>query len=99
MLDAVPDESTVVQLLERLNFQQYKEIFDQEKITLDVLAEMGHTELKDIGITAYGHRHKLIKAAERLVLAAADGAVDPIEDMSLNTIVPFSRWSADEKVW
>jgi hypothetical protein len=31
------------------------------QITLDILAEMRHEELKEIGIAAYGHRHKLIK--------------------------------------
>lgn len=29
--------------------------------------EMGHHELKDIGIIAYGHRHKIIKGVERLI--------------------------------
>lgn len=37
------------------------------EITLDVLVEMGHKELKEIGINAYGHRHKLIKGVERLI--------------------------------
>lgn len=37
------------------------------QITLDVLADMGHEELKEIGINAYGHRHKLIKGIERLL--------------------------------
>lgn len=43
----------------------YKRSFLQ--ITLDVLADMGHEELKEIGINAYGHRHKLIKGVERLL--------------------------------
>lgn len=29
--------------------------------------EMGHKELKEIGINAYGHRHKIIKGVERLI--------------------------------
>ncbi|XP_012505275.1 PREDICTED: tankyrase-1 [Propithecus coquereli] len=40
---------------------------DLATITLDVLADMGHEELKEIGINAYGHRHKLIKGVERLL--------------------------------
>lgn len=28
---------------------------------------MGHRELKEIGINAYGHRHKIIKGVERLI--------------------------------
>lgn len=34
---------------------------------MDILAEMGHEDLKQIGISAYGFRHKLIKGMERLV--------------------------------
>jgi len=48
--------------LEHLN-----EIFEREQITLDILAEMEHEDLKQIGITAYGYRHKLIKGMEKLV--------------------------------
>ena len=34
---------------------------------MDVLVEMGHEQLKEIGITAYGHRHKILKGVkERL---------------------------------
>nr|XP_002121662.3 tankyrase-1 [Ciona intestinalis] len=86
--NASTGEVAVLQLLDRLSLCQYHEMFDKEKITPDVLADMGHTELKDIGITAFGHRHKIIKAAERLALAAADGAVDPMSD--INSIA-FSR--------
>lgn len=42
-------------------------MFEREQITLDILAEMGHEDLKQIGITAYGFRHKLIKGMERLI--------------------------------
>ena len=34
---------------------------------MDILAEMGHEDLKQIGITAFGHRHKLIKGIEKLL--------------------------------
>ena len=37
------------------------------QISVDVLVEMGHRELKEIGINAYGHRHKIIKGVERIV--------------------------------
>uniref|UniRef100_A0A8C6L3X1 Poly [ADP-ribose] polymerase n=1 Tax=Nothobranchius furzeri TaxID=105023 RepID=A0A8C6L3X1_NOTFU len=45
----------------------------QSFITLDVLADMGHEELKEIGINAYGHRHKLIKGIERLLGGQSGG--------------------------
>ncbi|GFX91360.1 poly polymerase tankyrase-1 [Trichonephila clavipes] len=42
--------------------------FEKEQITLDILAEMGHEELKQIGVNAYGHRHKLLKGIEKLYM-------------------------------
>ncbi|XP_062988968.1 poly [ADP-ribose] polymerase tankyrase-2 [Elgaria multicarinata webbii] len=50
-----------------LGLEHLIDIFEREQITLDVLVEMGHKELKDIGINAYGHRHKIIKGVERLI--------------------------------
>uniref|UniRef100_A0A673HS80 NAD(+) ADP-ribosyltransferase n=1 Tax=Sinocyclocheilus rhinocerous TaxID=307959 RepID=A0A673HS80_9TELE len=52
---------------ESLGLEHLRDIFESEQITLDVLADMGHEELKEIGINAYGHRHKLIKGIERLL--------------------------------
>ena len=34
---------------------------------MDILSEMGHEDLKQIGISAFGHRHKLIKGIEKLL--------------------------------
>lgn len=43
------------------------DLFEREQITLDILAEMGHEDLKQIGVSAYGYRHKLIKGMEKLI--------------------------------
>ena len=58
---------SVTSLLASVNLEHLRDIFEREQITLDVLAEMGHDELKDIGINAYGHRHKILKAMEKLM--------------------------------
>ncbi|XP_078532364.1 poly [ADP-ribose] polymerase tankyrase-1 isoform X5 [Lissotriton helveticus] len=55
------------QFLKSLGLEHLRDIFETEQITLDVLADMGHEELKEIGVNAYGHRHKLIKGVERLL--------------------------------
>ncbi|XP_053367381.1 poly [ADP-ribose] polymerase tankyrase-2-like isoform X2 [Clarias gariepinus] len=60
-------ELTISQFLHKLGLEHLLGIFDREQITLDVLVEMGHKELKEIGITAYGHRHKIIKGVERFI--------------------------------
>ena len=58
---------SVSSFLASLGLENLREIFDQEQITMDVLVEMGHDELKDVGINAYGHRHKILKGVEKLL--------------------------------
>ena len=50
-----------------LSLEQLREIFEREQVSVDILSEMGHEDLKQIGITAFGHRHKLIKGLEKLM--------------------------------
>lgn len=57
--------------LTSLNLPHLVEVFEKEMISIDILAEMGHEELKQIGVQAYGHRHKLLKAVEKLLLHTA----------------------------
>ena len=73
----VTEQSSVVIGLENLSIAKFlddiglgclQDIFDKEQITMDILVEMGHDELKDIGISAYGHRHKILKRIERLTV-------------------------------
>ena len=40
---------------------------------MDVLVEMGHDELKEVGVNAYGHRHKILKGLEKLMSARGSG--------------------------
>lgn len=50
-----------------LGLDHLLDLFEREQITLDILAEMGHEDLKQIGVSAYGYRHKLIKGMEKLI--------------------------------
>jgi len=54
--------------LDSIGLSCLQDIFDKEQISMDILVEMGHDELKDIGISAYGHRHKILKRIERLTV-------------------------------
>uniref|UniRef100_A0A672NQ85 Poly [ADP-ribose] polymerase n=1 Tax=Sinocyclocheilus grahami TaxID=75366 RepID=A0A672NQ85_SINGR len=60
-------DMNISQFLKSLGLEHLRDIFEREQISLDVLADMGHEELKEIGINPYGHRHKLIKGTERLL--------------------------------
>uniref|UniRef100_A0A6M2E1R5 Poly [ADP-ribose] polymerase n=1 Tax=Xenopsylla cheopis TaxID=163159 RepID=A0A6M2E1R5_XENCH len=57
---------TISSFLNSLGLEHLLELFEREQITLDILAEMGHEDLKQIGIAAYGFRHKLIKGMSML---------------------------------
>ncbi|OQR76068.1 tankyrase-1-like [Tropilaelaps mercedesae] len=65
----------VLDLLDQLNLTSLEGVFVREHITIDVLAEMGHEELKQIGVHAYGHRHKIIKGVEKLLLPGDAGVL------------------------
>lgn len=44
-----------------MQLEQLIELFDREQITMEILAEMGHEDLKQVGVSAYGFRHKILK--------------------------------------
>ena len=50
------DSVCVATFLESIGLPQLLDIFEREQISMDILVEMGHDELKDVGINAYGHR-------------------------------------------
>ncbi|XP_037282479.2 tankyrase isoform X1 [Rhipicephalus microplus] len=60
-----------LQFLTNIGLGHLCELFEKEMITIDILAEMGHEELKQIGVSAYGHRHKLMKGIEKLLTGRA----------------------------
>ena len=70
---ATPVENLdIATFLDRIGLAELRDIFERELITLDILVEMGQEELKEVGINAYGHRHKILKGIEK-VLATTHG--------------------------
>lgn len=59
----------ITAFLGNLGLEHLVELFEKEHISLDILAEMSHEELKHIGVNAYGHRHRLLKGIEKLLLS------------------------------
>lgn len=53
-------------LIYSLGLEHLCELFEREQITFDILAEMSHEDLKQVGVSAYGYRHKIIKGIEKL---------------------------------
>lgn len=57
---------SIEEFLSNLNLSHLIRIFKKEEITFDILAEMGHEELKEIGVQAYGLRHKILKSVKNV---------------------------------
>lgn len=74
--DGIPDESittkpaatvsTVASLMNSLQLDHLTELFDRLYITLEILAGMGHDDLKQVGISTYGCRHTILKGVAQL---------------------------------
>lgn len=69
--------TSVAGFLQSLGLEHLLELFEREQITLDILAEMGHEDLKQVGVSAYGYRHKLIKGMDKLLTSAAGSIWQP----------------------
>lgn len=52
--------------LANLGLDHLRDIFEREEISLEILAEMSHDDLKGIGVAAYGHRHLLLKGIDKI---------------------------------
>lgn len=57
---------TLASFLSSLQLDHLIEMLEREQITLEILAEMGHEDLKQVGVTAYGYRHKILKGVATL---------------------------------
>ena len=62
--------ASMEELLNNLEFEIYKEVFAKEIIDLKMLLRLKASEfmemVRDIGISAWGHRHKIRKSVEEI---------------------------------
>ena len=77
---------SITSFLNGLGLDHLTEVFVREQISIDILAEMGHEELKQIGVNAYGHRHRLLKGIEKLLLSSHSSAQHSIP-LSSGTVI------------
>ena len=52
---------SVIDLLKKLNICHLADVLESLNIDIDVLSDMTHDDLKSIGISTFGDRHKIIK--------------------------------------
>ena len=62
------DAKAIEEFLDKLDpgLDIYKEVFNKNDITLEILKEMNRTDLKDIGITSFGHQHEILEGIKQI---------------------------------
>ncbi|XP_068626122.1 poly [ADP-ribose] polymerase tankyrase-2-like [Battus philenor] len=56
----------------RIGLEELCPVLEREQISVDILSEMSHEDLRAVGVAAYGHRHRLIKAARQSLQTQSD---------------------------
>lgn len=74
------EDVSVEEFLSGIEFNHYLPIFTREHITIDILVDMTHEDLQSIGITAFGHRHRILKKVKELV---HNGGAQPSEPVGV----------------
>lgn len=60
------------ELLFSLQLESLTEIFQREHITMDVLVEMTNDDLVSVGVSAFGHRHKILRRTKELTTSTEE---------------------------
>ncbi len=76
------ENSSVKDLLVELELEHLLHIFEREHISMDVLMDMSHDDLNGIGITAFGHRHRILRKVKEL---AHNGGAEPAVPVGVAT--------------
>lgn len=73
---------SVKDFLHDLELDQLFSTFELELISMDVLMDMSHDDLNSVGITAFGHRHKILRKMKELV---RNGGAEPAVPVGVST--------------
>ena len=70
------------EFLQDLELEQLFPIFEHEHIAMDILMDMSHDDLVSVGVSAFGHRHKLIHKIKEIV---HNGGAEPAVPVGMAT--------------
>ena len=77
---------TLKDFLKVTNCENLTSIFEREEISMDILIDMTQDDLKSIGITAFGHRHRVTKGLKKLAEFKQDFGSTIIAAMSADEL-------------
>ncbi|KAI5640801.1 ankyrin repeats (many copies) domain-containing protein [Phthorimaea operculella] len=69
---ALSTSESLQTFLTSIGLEQLSTVLEREQITVDILSEMSHEDLRAVGVAAYGHRHRLLKAARHSLQAQSE---------------------------
>ena len=78
--------------LESLGFHEYVEAFEHNAIEFDVLPELTDGDLKELGVSALGHRKRLLREISALASPDVEDSL-PASQPGRRRIV-MARWRA-----
>ena len=90
--DSSVRESSVRTFLCNIEMESFAELFEKEHVTVEILSEMSNIGLKELGVLAYGDRHRIMKS-----VSEPSGPLNPeisAEDYC-TTFVPLERRDRD----
>ena len=74
------EDVSIEEFLSGVEFDHLLPMFQREQITIDILVDMSHEDLQSIGITAFGHRHRILRKVKELV---HNGGAQPSEPVGV----------------
>lgn len=73
------EDVSIEEFLSGIEFDHlYLPTFQREQITIDILVDMSHEDLQSIGVTAFGHRHRILKKVKELVHSGGPQPSEPV---------------------
>ena len=91
--DTKRKDSPVRAFLRGIDMELFADLFEKEHICLEILREVSHKDLKDIGILAYGDRHRILKSIT--VDSCASPSLDVTAKELTTTLVELDRKDRD----
>ena len=92
---SVPTPQPIAEWLEKLGLGQYGQRFVEHEITLSILPDLTDADLKELGVSALGHRRLLLRA-----IAELDGVekrTPTHATAATATVIPEQRDSAERR--
>jgi hypothetical protein len=60
------EDKAVSRFLERIGERSLIPLFSQQRITMKMLMDLGHADLREVGVGIFGQRYKILTAVARL---------------------------------